>query len=209
MKVQCDDLAALLAVLTGLYKPDLGSVITKELEEIDARRDSALVGIEMQIKSFAYHFEPAKQEAAQALINSLTTYGSGTSRFNYQAESTTIDSIVAKWENDPELVSALTTLNMPSWVTELKTANKLFDDRYLVRLKEDAMAPEENTVEVRSQIIQSYRTLLAHLQAHATLSIDNSYTETVKQINLLIEQFNKLVAGRSSTKEEEEVLTQE
>tara|TARA_R110001583_G_scaffold59123_1_gene176015 strand:- start:46143 stop:46772 length:630 start_codon:yes stop_codon:yes gene_type:complete len=209
VKVQCDDLAALLAVLTGLYKPDLGSVITKELEEIDARRDSALVGIEMQIKSFAYHFEPAKQEAAQALINSLTTYGSGTSRFNYQAESTTIDSIVAKWENDPELVSALTTLNMPSWVTELKTANKLFDDRYLVRLKEDAMAPEENTVEVRSQIIQSYRTLLAHLQAHATLSIDNSYTETVKQINLLIEQFNKLVAGRSSTKEEEEVLTQE
>jgi len=208
IKAQCDDLTALLAVLTGLYKPDLGSAITKEIQDIDARRDDALMGIEMQLKSFAYHFEPAKQEAAQLLITSLATYGSGITRLNYQAESTTIDSIIAKWESHPELVSALTTLSMPAWVTELKTVNTLFDQRYIDRLKEDAKAPEEKSVEVRGQINQSYRTLLAHLQAHATLSIDETYNETVKQINLLIQQFNQLVTARGNSKEEK-VLTQE
>jgi len=208
VKAQCDDLAALLTVLAGLYKPDLGSAITKELEEIDARRDNAIVGIEMQLKSFTYHFELAKREAAQLLINSLATYDPGISRLNYQAESTTIDSITSKWENEPELTAALATLGMHFWLAELKTANTLFNKRYIDRLKENAQAPEGKSKEVRVQVQDSYRLLITHLQAHATLSTDNTYEDVIKQINLLIEQFNKLVVGRKSTKEEDQAVEQ-
>jgi hypothetical protein len=209
VKAQCDDLAALLAVISALYKPNLGSAITQELQEIDTRRDAAIVAIEMQIKSFIYHYEPAKQEAAQLLTDSLATYGPGISRMNYQAESTTIDSLVAKWENEPVLIAALTTLNLNEWVAELKMANTLFGERYLARIRDDADNPEQKTIELRKQIIQSYRILISHLQAHATLSIDETYTEVIKQANLLIEQYNQLVDSRSNNKEEEEVLIQE
>lgn len=209
VKAQCDDLTALLATLSALFKPDLGSAITKELQEIDARRDTAMTGIEMQIKSFTYYFDAEKREAANLLDSSLTTYGSGISRMNYQAETSTIASIIQKWESDAALIAAVTTLGLTAWLAELKAANILFQERYIARLKDDADSPEEKTIELRKDIIQSYRTLLAHLQAHATLSTDNSYNAVVQQINQLIEQYNKLVAGRGTNKEEEEVVSQD
>ena len=204
VKAQYDDMGALLATISALFKPDLGSAITKELENIDERRDTAIIGLEMQIKSFTYYFEAEKREAAQLLSNSLTTYGSGISRMNYQAETSTITSIIQKWENDAKLTAAITLLGLTAWTGELKIANELFVERYIDRLKDDAASPEEKTVELRKEIIQSYRTLLAHLEAHATLSIDNSYNAVIQQINQLIEQYNKLVAARGTNKEEEE-----
>jgi len=206
VKDQCNDLAALLATLSALFKPNLGSAITKELQEIDARRDTAMTGIEMQIKSFTYYFDEDKREAANLLDSSLATYGSGISRLNYQAETSTIASIIQKWENETSLTAALTTLGLIAWVAELKAANNLFEERYIARLKDNANSPEEKTIELRKEIIQSYRTLLAHLQAHATLSTDNSYDAVIQQINQLIEQYNKLVAARGTNKEEEEAL---
>jgi len=207
---QCEDLAALLTVLSALSKTNLGSTITLELQDIDTRRDSDLVGIEMQIKSFTYHFDQAKQEAALVLTDSLADFGPGISRMNYQAETGTIESLIKKWENEPKLIRAITTLSLTDWVKEMKTANILFNNRYLDRIKEDADAPEIKTIELRKQIIQSYRTLLAHLEAHATLSSETVYSNTISQINLLIEQYNNLVAGRSKNKEEEEeILSQE
>ena len=163
----------------------------------------------MQIKSFTYYFDAEKREAANLLDSSLTTYGSGISRMNYQAETSTITSIIQKWEDDAKLTSALTTLGLTAWTGELKVANKLFEERYIARLKEESDAPEQKTIELRKQTVQSYRTLLAHLQAHATLSTDNSYDVVIQQINLLIEQYNKLVAARGSNKEEEEVISQD
>ena len=203
VKAQYDDLAGLLATLSAIFKPDLGSAITQELEGIDERRDTAITGVEMQIKSFTYCFDADKREAANLLSSSLVTYGSGLSRMNYQAETSTIVSIIQKWESDAALIAALTTLGLIAWVAELKTANKLFEERYIARLKDDADSPEEKTIELRKQIIQSYRSLLAHLQAHATLSTDNSYDAMINQTNQLIEQYNKLVAARGSNKEEE------
>ncbi len=206
VKDQCNDLAALLATLSALFKPNLGSAITKELQEIDARRDTAMTGIEMQIKSFTYYFDEDKREAANLLDSSLATYSSGISRLNYQAETSTIASIIQKWENETSLTAALTTLGLIAWVAELKAANNLFEERYIARLKDNANSPEEKTIELRKEIIQSYRTLLAHLQAHATLSTDNSYDAVIQQINQLIEQYNKLVDARGTNKEEEEAV---
>jgi len=209
VKDQSDDLAALLATLSVLFKPELGSSITKELEEIDARRDTAITGIEMLIKTFTYYFEADKREAAILLESSLTLYGSGISRLNYQAETSTITSIIQKWESDTNLRAALTTLGLTAWLAELKAANTLFEERYIARLKEEANSPEEKSIDLRKQIIQSYRTLLAHLQAHATLSTDNSYDAVVQQINQLIEEYNRLVAARGTIKEEEEIISQD
>jgi hypothetical protein len=55
VKSQCDDLSASVGILASFYKPDLGSEITSELQELDADRDGALQGIELQIKSFTNH----------------------------------------------------------------------------------------------------------------------------------------------------------
>ena len=123
---------------------------------------------------------------------------------NYQAESSTIAGIIQKWENNTGLTTALTTLSLTAWVSELKAANNLFEQRYIARIKDDADSPEEKTIELRKDIILSYRTLLAHLQAHATISNDNAYDVVIQQINQLIEQYNKLVTTRGNSKNEDE-----
>lgn len=204
VKSQLDELADLLASLNAIFKPEPGSAITRELQEIDARRDAAIRGIEMKIKSLSYHFEPKKKSAAQILSNSLSAYGSSISRMNYQAETSTITSIIKKWEGDNKLISSLEILNLTNWVLELKIANNLFEERYIARLKEDAEEPEQKTIDLRKQIIKSYRNLTAHLQSHATLSGNDSYEDVISQINQLIEQYNKLVATRGPNKEEDE-----
>lgn len=207
IKIQLEELLPVLVLFADLYKPDRGSEITEELQEIDAQRDSCLQGIELQIKSFTHHYKPAKQEAAIQLSNSLETYGTGIARQNYQAETSTVNSILSKWEKERILIKSLTVLNLTDWADVLKSLNTQFNEKYLTRIADQAEAPEQKSIDLRVQIIDKYRTLMAHLQAYTTLSRDNSYEKVNKQINTLIEQYNKMLTARSSSKEE--VLEQE
>lgn len=202
LKSEFYNLEALVATLASFFKPELGSEITSELQELDAARDAALQGIELQVKSFTYHYTQSTRVAAELLNNSLENYGSGIGRLNYQAETSTINSIIEKWEKEQKFIDALTTLNLSSWLGHMKGINTNFNQRFLDRLEDNVDSPEQSTLELRAEIIISYRQLMSFLQAYTTLSTSEEYTKVNKLINELITQYNLLVSKRTNNKDE-------
>ncbi|PXX97812.1 hypothetical protein DF185_17750 [Marinifilum breve] len=202
VKSQYDDLHALVATLASFYKQELGSEITTELQELDAKRDSAIQGIELQVKSYIHHYDDLIRAAAILMANFFDNYGWDIDRLNYQAETSTISSMVEKWEGEQKYIDAIAALKLSDWTTELKNTNTSFNQRYLARVEENAEHPEASSNEMRAGIIVSYRKLMDHLQAYATLSSGGEYDKITKLINQLVDEYNKMLAPRIKSKKE-------
>lgn len=204
---QVDQLKNLYTNMTDLYNPERGNAITQDLQNLDSQRDNCLMGIEQLIRAYTHHFEDEKTEAANLLMDSLTVHGNNASRLNYQAETNTINNLVKTWTNSPLCTNALNLLGASSWINKLQEINNQFETRYLDRIKDEASAPEFKMIDYRKKIIESYRDLIRHLDAHATLTGDAIYLELQNEINQLIAEYNKLIENR--TKKKEETLTEE
>jgi hypothetical protein len=198
VKEQYDELLPLVAVLFELTQADKGSEISEELVELDGNRDATWFGIELQIESYTHHFDPAKQEAALDLENSLTPFGTGIARLKYVEETNTLNGIINKWENTAELSTAIITLSLTDWLNKLKDDNNLFDTKFRARVNERADAPDVKSVELSKQILAAYRELLAHLEAHTTLNKDGAYDTINNRINQLIDEYNKMIPKKES-----------
>jgi len=203
LQSESDDLTALLATITALYKPDLGSQLTKLLEEDDERRDKAFIGIQTLIEAYTNHYDVAKKEAAVALLNSIKKFGTGITRQNYQAETATLKAICEEWKREANLIAALSKLSLNEWIGELSTANTQFDTHYMERVKEAATAPDVKIIALRKEAIQSYRTLINRIQAFATIGEVPVYATIINECNSLIEKYNSVVNARGKKDEEE------
>ena len=128
--------------LEGLIQQDGALDLTEVVAALDDRRDEALTGIISFVESMTNHFDPAKRSAAKALKADVDRYGSGLPRLNYQAETSVISSICDNWESKPGLKEKVEMLGLTDWLKELKTANKLFNEKYLERIKAEANAPD-------------------------------------------------------------------
>ncbi|TAJ12122.1 hypothetical protein DMA11_14240 [Marinilabiliaceae bacterium JC017] len=182
--------------MTNSLKPERGSHITQEIVDLDGRRDFALTGIEKMLEGMTNHYNDQTATAAQALLETINNFGSGLARMNYQAETSVINSLIEKWNNEEELVNAVSSLNIGDWVNELDEANTLFNDRYLARVKESAQAPDIKMADLRKAATGHYRELLKFITAYATLDETNSYNPLIREVNQLIEQYNRLIAQR-------------
>ncbi len=204
LKSESDDLTALLVTLTALYKPDLGSQLTKLLEEDDERRDRAFVGIQSLIDAYTNHYDGATQNAALSLSASLKKFGARVTKQNYQGETAILTAIVEEWRREENLTASVSKLKLDRWVGELSEANTQFDTHYLARVKEDAAAPDVKIIALRKEAIQSYRTLTNRIQAFATIGEVPVYAAIINECNSLIEKYNSVVNARNK-KEDEEV----
>ncbi|MFO8000793.1 MAG: DUF6261 family protein [Marinilabilia sp.] len=191
-------------LLASIYKPDRGSDITPKIQEADERRDAAINGISGALEAFTYHFRPEKRKAAGLLLREINKHGSGIARMNYQAQTGTIESITSQWKSTPEYGEAQKTLGITDWVEELDTANQVFKNYYLERLRENAENPDVQIKEIRKEIVRLYRLLLSQLEVHATLQNDEIYEATVRSINELIDRYNQVIFARKSADDETE-----
>lgn len=184
--------------LESLYKKALASEKTQELLTIDERRDDAVNGIYYFLLGYSYHFDPAKQQNAQALINSMMMYGSGIARLNYQAETATINNLLRDWENKPELITAISAFNLTEWIFELKTANEDFNTKYLSRTQEYGDASPETIKLKREETNVAYYALRDRIDAlHLLVETPPSpYATVINQLNALTDQYNVLLFNR-------------
>lgn len=205
VKAAYDNLNRLSDQISALYKPELGSDITQELEELDERRDRAFNGIFKYVDAFTNHFEEEKCDAAAELYDAILLFGGGIARLNYQAETSTISSIINRFRSDTNLTTAVSKLSgLDEWLNELEEANQMFDKAYMMRVREEANKPGVKMAEIRKEMTGVFRSLLKHLEAHAIISGDELYDQVAKEINEVIENYNQLVVNRSSSTSEPE-----
>ncbi len=185
--------------MDDVYKKQLGSTITSELEALDKRRDLAIIGIRSVAEGFTYHHDPAKHTAAGKLLQSIDQYGDRISKQNYQEETTSLRNLTDDWHNILILKAALVTLDLMDWAMELKESNESFNVKYLERNREYALDSKINVTKLRDGAKARYSDLIAHLTAHAILSPCLAYDTVIKEINTLTDQYNDLVQKRSMT----------
>lgn len=188
--------------IEALFVNDQGSDITPLIEALDKRRDNAISGITLLANAMAFHYDPAISAAATAISEQLKLYGGAIARQNYMAETASISSIIDDWTNKPALAAAINTLGLAAWKAELNTANQLFNTNYLARTQELGAANPDTMLEKRQASLQRYYALRDRIAAFNTLNNGaNPWGKTVHELNALIEQYNTLLAGRTSHKE--------
>ncbi|GAA5102047.1 hypothetical protein GCM10023210_42690 [Chryseobacterium ginsengisoli] len=192
---------AKITELEALYKKALASEKTQELLILDERRDNAINEIYYFLLSQSYHYESDKKQKAQLLLDNIALYGSGIARLNYQAETATLNNLLRDWENKPELQNAVTTFDLSAWVNEIKTANDLFNTKYLSRTQEYGDANPETIKSKRDEINAAYYALRDRIDAlHLLVETPPSpYTTVINQLNALTDQYNVLLVNRKDT----------
>ncbi len=203
-----DPLAALEAQTTAMdqvYKKQLGSDITKLLEQSDRRRDTAIIGLRAIAEAYTYHYELPQQEAGQLLVDSIRTYGNNIARQNYPTQTTTLRTLLQLWDTDTRYSDAISTLGLNAWVAELEQSNTAFADLYLERNASYAEDSSTSVTILRSETKEAYTVLIDHIKAHALLNASATYEQLIKELNTLTEQYNALVEKRSGSIEDDPV----
>ena len=187
--------------LADLLKPLQGSALTAAIEAADDRRDVAISGINQVVNGYTVHYDPTLRNHALTLQRHLAGFGgAGLARENYQSETAGVSSLVTDWTNKPELVAALTALNLTAWRDELAQANQAFNDLYLNRTEASSTANPAGVRDLRNRMTPLYyqlRDLLASY--HVIQRGAEPYATVVRQINTLIEQYNTLLRNRRTS----------
>lgn len=192
----------LAAVITALvtdtnsfdkyFKQEMGSAFTLELINLDSRRDECIIGIRLVLEGYSRHFDGTTKAAAQNLLANMNKYGSQIYNLNYQAETSTISSLVNDWNSMGTLTGAVSKLNLSAWVNELNTVNTLFNDSYLKRVDEKGSAPPIKSIEARKKVIATYKALIQHIEARAILAEDETFIPLINNLNALVTKYNTI-----------------
>lgn len=194
-----DSLQTITNQMDDLFQEEQSSGITQELIDLDTRRDRAITGIKGLLETHQNHYDDAMQAAARSLLYNMNTFGTNIPRMNYQAETAVIDSMLADWNSEPELVAAIATLQINDWVAELTTSNGAFSNRFLARISESAANPAISFTTMRDESVKVYRNLLAHIEAHATLGTNAVHKTLVNEVSELAHHYNQTAYARIRT----------
>jgi hypothetical protein len=197
--VQQEALKAKLAECKQLFKKDRASALTPQMQLLDQRRTKAINGITHVIKGCCLHYNDATVKCAKRLKGNLKGFGKNIAGKNSPTVSTIINAIVANWETDPELIAAVATLGLTSWVTELKTANQQFDLKSLDRVFEYGAANPDTMKGKREEAVMAYYELRKFIDANAVIHPGAGSEKAINDLNALIEQYNVLLDEREST----------
>lgn len=184
--------------LDVLFKKQLSSEITQEITALDERRDNAVRGIASVVDGYLYHFDTDKKQAATKLFANLKLYGAGIHVQNYQAETGLINGLIVDWETKPELTAALLSLGLTAWKDELKSANLLFDQKYLLRTVEFGQASPETMKALREATNAVYYALRQFIDAYAITINTPVYATVTRSLNALIDQYNAVLGNRQA-----------
>lgn len=179
-----------------VYKGEMGSTYTKDLEEIDQNREAALKGIRAVIRAYEYHYEEDKVRAARLLYANLRLYGDDITRLSYQQQTSVVDSLMKDWTAKGKFLDAIKLLHLDAWVFRLSLTNDSFGNTYLARVKEEASRQVESVITHRPEVEVLYKDMIAHLSAHALLGTVGAYKDIAKKLDVLVGSYNRSVEQR-------------
>lgn len=211
LNVQADyqNLVAITDTLDEIYKTDTGSDITDEMVELDNQRDDAYIGMRDYCKAMTRHFNPTFRIAAQAILNNLALYGEELNRKPYQEQTSIFRNFLNDWQNNPNLTSALQTLNLTAWSQQMRTINDTFDEKYIERAQERGAITPEAIKNKRIEAYDLYYVLRDVLMSHYIINRNNPtvaqpYESLIQDLNGIIKNYNDALARRENPEDEDE-----
>lgn len=186
-------LEAAITKLNAVYSIAKKDSNTVRLEDLDARRDAAIVGIRTLAEAYSNHFDPATRNAGLLIKERIDKYGSSISNLNYLAETKAIGGILSDFENDASVKAAITLFKINSWVAELNNANNDFNDLFLLRNRGQVGQPDQNIKELRLETMPVYRLLIDKTNAFY-LALDKAeYKALLDEVDGIAALYNEKI----------------
>jgi len=205
VRAQYDLLRTATDDIEKLFKISQASLVTKEIEAIDARRDQAINGITFLVQGYTYSTDANINKQAKILAAHLNLFGTGIAKDNYLSETTTLRNIINDWNTKAELQTAVSELNLTDWKKELEQANNEFSDAYAKRNEELATAPAEKLRALRNSANEVYYKLRNRLNSNLDISDGaEPWASTINLLNQTISNYNTLLNRRGVAEAEGE-----
>ncbi len=195
------------------FKVEQGNPISKQLAELDEKRDNLFNGIWKITDGYLLHFNPEMVSKAELVKKNLLNYGKNTVKISYPAETANINSMITDWETKPDLTTAITALHLTEWETELKTTNTAFADAYSNRAKIEGDAASTSAVkELRLPSVKLWDKLTTTLKAQYYINEDDTatapkYLLLINSINALIDTYSNILAIRQAKSKKDSSTT--
>lgn len=190
--------------LDDAFKLSQKNPLTQTLLEIDAKRDDIFMGMCFIMDGHFKSWLPDIKAHAKLLIDSVDVYGRQIVNANYQAETASLNSLIDKWENTPNLTAAITALNLTAWKNELKTTNTLYATTYTDRAVADGNTdalPKIKTL--RADVIAAWakfqKVLIGKIAEYEDDAVKSPlYTALENSINGVLDKYNLLLTQRQA-----------
>ena len=190
--------------LQETYKRDTTNGLTPQITRLDDRRDRAIVCLRSIAEGYTYHFDEKLKAAGQLIVDCIDKYGSKLYQLNYNAETAALKNLGHDLHTDAACKAAIEELHLEWVVKEMDVANNRFEKLFVQRLGAFSQDEAKTTKEWVQRTTDAYRTLMQHIDAHATLAPSKEFTSLINHINENIEHFNVIVERRKGGAEEPE-----
>ena len=171
------------------------SDLTKVLKQIDSNRDDDLVGIKTVCEGFAYSRNKEISGPANLVLKSISKHGSMIHTLNYHAETSVVDAITGEWKEE-KFQKALKKLQLHEWSVSLERENNDFKEHRQERVDDKMELESESFTKLRKPAVDAYNSLCDEIFAHSILNKNQEYTDLVKAINIIIEEYKMTLERR-------------
>lgn len=179
------NLKTALSDLDDALKPLRISADTQKLNELDARRDRALVGLRAFLKSFSHFPDAAKTNAANKLKAELDKYGKSPQTLPLREETALIQNALQDFAK-PGNTAYVAELAADGWVAELQTANTEFETLYNSRTQETAAIEVGKTKVERQKTQEALSLFIQTINARMLLDGETPYKALADELNFEI-----------------------
>jgi hypothetical protein len=186
------------------FKLSLKNPLTQTLLNLDGKRDDVFMGMCFIMDGYYKSWIPEVKAHAKLLIDSVAVYGRDLVDANFQSETASLNSLIDKWENTPNLTAAITALNLTAWKDELKATNNLYATTYTERATADGSKdalPKMKTL--RADVIAAWakfqKVLVGKIEEYEDDAVKAPlYTALENSINGVLDKYNILLTQRQA-----------
>ncbi len=198
------------AYLPCLQKEDqclkliIKSPFTKNLQEMDEKRDCIVRGLTFVIKDHLFHPDPEVVKAAQRLQILTNAYGKIHNE-PYDGETAAIHNLVKDLTGSYETDASM--LNLGDWIAGLDSCNQQFEGLIKERDYESMARTDLRMETVRKELDLIYYGIIEDINARIRIEGATVYATFVEEHNIQIEHYKMIIAqrqGRAAARRENE-----
>ena len=165
-----------------LIQPMRSSGLSKDLYELDDRRDRAMGRLSTHLRLFSDYPEADKAKAAKELLQIYRKYGSLPQNKPNREETALIKNLLQDFE-PADIKAKLALIGADKWVSMLKEANDAFSVMYGRQVKHESMLDPGAVKEKRAAVYDEFKKLTNVINALATLGGEEAYKSIIDMIN--------------------------
>ena len=188
------------------FKMVIASDFTKQLSEIDTKRDLVITGFLMQVRCFLSYGEEKEKEMAHRIMIEYDDLKGDIRKKNYPAQSSDTKSFIES--SRTKLQGEIEMLFLTQWIDRIEQYNTDFMTLYNNRQQQEAEKDNlQRLKDSRLKADAAYTTIIDRINAAIVFNGEEKYKALVLDLNVTIDYYNNILAtrqGRAKAKKEDE-----